>query len=161
MKNKKLSLKTRKKISKNHRDCKGKNNPMYNVHRLGQDSPNWKGGKSLIKYSSLFINLRKTIRKRDNYKCQNCGMTEEEHRKKYKKRLEIHHIDYDKENNGFFNLITLCRFCNSHANANRNHWKLYFFKKIVNNTDKAKVILKYNKKNQLCSYEVTEYETIR
>ena len=153
-KGKKLSLETKKKISRNHKNCKGKNNPMYGIHRFGKDSPNYRGGISLKKYSSLFVNIRKTIKRRDNYKCQECGMTELEHKKRLSKSLEIHHIDYNKENNGFFNLITLCRYCNSHVNANRNFWKSYFLKKLINNVDYAEVILKHNKQNKLISYEV-------
>ena len=70
--------------------------------------------------------LKLKIRKRDNYKCQNCGMTEEEHIILYSRVLEIHHIDYDKENCKENNLITTCKQCNIRVNYNRDYWTKYF-----------------------------------
>ena len=82
--------------------------------------------------------LKEKIRQRDNYTCQKCGMTEEEHLTIYKKILEIHHIDYDKENCNEENLITLCLACNTRANYNRNYWNKYY---------KGKILDYYEKKN--------------
>ena len=84
-------------------------------------------GQGYEPYSSEFNNqLKEKIRKRDNYQCQNCSMTEEEHLIVYGRDIEIHHIDYDKENCNDNNLITLCKQCNLRANTNRDYWYAYF-----------------------------------
>lgn len=66
-----------------------------------------------IKY---FSGLRRYILKRDKYTCQECGMTNKEHFRKYKRSITIDHIDgngrYSKiQNNSPDNLITLCLPC--------------------------------------------------
>ncbi len=58
-------------------------------------------------------------------------MTEEEHIIVYGKNLEVHHIDYNKQNNNINNLITLCHPCNVRANFNRNYWQEYYKKKVM------------------------------
>lgn len=50
---------------------------------------------------------REAIRERDGHRCKVCGMTQAEHGKK----LNVHHIDYVKDNLDPNNLITCCRFC--------------------------------------------------
>ena len=37
--------------------------------------------------------------------------------------LSVHHIDYDKMNCSWLNLISVCRSCNSRANGHRKYWK--------------------------------------
>ncbi len=71
-------------------------------------------------------NLKLQIRQRDNYICQKCNITEEEHLIVYGKVLDVHHIDYAKENCKEENLITLCNECNIRANYNRDYWYAYF-----------------------------------
>jgi len=94
-------------------DNKGKNNPMYGVSRFGKDNPCYIDGRSYEDYPKEFTSkLRNEIRKRDNYKCQYCGMTEEEHYQKYNRNLEIHHINGNKKDCGKRNLITTCKSCN-------------------------------------------------
>lgn len=73
--------------------------------------------------------LKEKIRKRDNYTCQKCNITEEEHLIVYGIKLSIHHIDYDKQNCNDNNLITLCKQCNIRANYNRDYWKEYYQRK--------------------------------
>jgi hypothetical protein len=60
---------------------------------------------------------RRAARARDNYTCRSCGLTEHEHKHKFGRRLEVHHIkkarlfdDY-KERNKLSNLLTLCKKC--------------------------------------------------
>jgi len=113
----KHTLKTRKKISKNHADVKGKN------------APNWAGGKSFEPYGIKFNNdLKETIRKRDNYRCQECFRHQDELRtttgKKY--RLFVHRIDYNKKNSEIKNLISLCRTCHGQTNFRRDDWANYY-----------------------------------
>ena len=47
------------------------------------------------------------IRRRDKQVCKYCGKT----RKENKRKLDVHHIDFDKTNCSEENLITLCRAC--------------------------------------------------
>ena len=65
--------------------------------------------------------LKEQIRKRDNYTCQNCGMTEEEHLIAIGRALIVHHINYDKKNCKKYNLISLCNQCNVRANYNQKY----------------------------------------
>jgi hypothetical protein len=89
-----------------------------------ENNGNWQGGKSFEEYGIEFNEqLREEIRKRDNYTCKNCDMTEEEHIIVFGLRLNVHHIDYNKRNNVKTNLLTSCVSCNSRFNFNRDYWK--------------------------------------
>jgi hypothetical protein len=96
------------------------------AYSFGKNSSGWKGGRSFEPYTSEFNNsLRDLIRRRDNYKCQFCGAPQEE----FTRKLHIHHIDYNKKNNGKENLITLCIFCHRKTNDKRDYW-INFFKEL-------------------------------
>ena len=85
----------REKLINNHADVSGRNNPQ------------WLGGKSFEPYGLCFDKkLKENIRNRDGKSCQFCGAIEN------KKKLMIHHIDYDKKNNDDLNLIKLCKYNN-------------------------------------------------
>ncbi len=100
---------TRKQMELNHYDSSGKNNS------------NWQGGISFEPYSPEFDEqLKKLIRQRDGYKCQLCGTPENGI------TLNIHHIDYDKKNSSPDNLISLCKYCHTKTNFNRDFWEKYF-----------------------------------
>ncbi len=89
---------------------------------------NWQNGISFEPYTIEFNRqLKELIRSRDNFTCQDCGVTEKE----MDRRLCIHHIDYNKENCLLDNLITLCRSCNAKVNFNRKQWTEYFQEKIM------------------------------
>lgn len=51
--------------------------------------------------------------KRDSYKCNRCGMTNSEHKRKYGYGIFVHHLDGDRKNNKIDNLITVCHGCHS------------------------------------------------
>jgi len=80
---------------------------------------NWKGGISAEPYCPIWLDedYKKSIKERDNYKCQNpyCWGTHS--------KLFLHHINYNKQECGPQNLITLCCSCNSRANINRDYWQ--------------------------------------
>ena len=126
-KGKKKSEEHRQKMKENHADFSGGNHPMYGVHRFGEDSPNWSGGKSFEEYGIEFNKpLRLSILERDNYICQNPDC---EH---LFERLDVHHIDYDKKNNDPKNLTTLCISCHMKTNGKNNRkYFTEFYKNIM------------------------------
>lgn len=91
---------------------------------LGEKNPNWRGGKSNEPWPLAFadLKLKEQIRSRDNYQCQLCGVLQSE----CTRSLDIHHIDYVKENLSYQNLISLCWCCNTKVNYNREHWVEFF-----------------------------------
>ena len=92
-----------------------------------KNHPNYINGHSFEPYNIEFNeSLKEKIRKRDNYQCQNCGMTEEEHLIVIGSVFCIHHIDYNKQNCKEDNLISLCLQCHIRANYNRDYWYSYF-----------------------------------
>ena len=97
----------------------GSNNPMYGLR--GELSPSWLGGPK--EYGIEFkLPLKETIRSRDNFKCIVCGKNQEDN----KKKLDVHHIDYNKKNNSTDNLVSLCMTCHRKTNYNRKKWSAYF-----------------------------------
>lgn len=66
--------------------------------------------------------LRKQIRERDHYTCQNCS-TEQKH---VGYTLHVHHIDYDKHNSAPMNLVSLCRNCHGLTNFGKEQWQKKF-----------------------------------
>ncbi|MBN1467692.1 MAG: hypothetical protein JW924_03120 [Fusobacteriaceae bacterium] len=113
---------------------KGKLHPRYKVkHKeLSKRKMSLSRGGTGIPYENNQYTheytsyLKNQIRNRDNYTCQLCKITEID----YGKILDIHHIDYNKENCQEDNLITLCHKCNIKVNKNRNYWKLYFIESL-------------------------------
>lgn len=105
--------------------CRGK---WQSNNITGKNHPNYIEGLNR-KYPREFTEkLKHEIRLRDNYQCQNknCNITEEEHVKKYKRVLHIHHIDHNKDNIRKKNLITTCCVCNNLANKEYEYWKKYY-----------------------------------
>jgi len=85
---------------------------------------NWSGGLSNDKYPANWRNLaiKRQIFKRDKYKCRICNCKDGIG----KRKLVVHHIDYNKYNLKPMNLITLCRSCHAKTNFNRDYWYAYF-----------------------------------
>ncbi|WP_051359360.1 HNH endonuclease [Paucisalibacillus globulus] len=78
----------------------------------GANSGTWAGG-DINYYGPNWLNQRRIVRKRDNYICQDCGVTEKE----YGQELSVHHIIPFREFNGDWekanqlsNLIALCEY---------------------------------------------------
>lgn len=98
--------------------CKSKRGEMK-----GENHPNWQDGKSFEPYGIEFNDqLKEKIRKRDQYRCRMCWKT----KKELGYNLDIHHVDYNKNNNIESNLISLCRSCHSKTNWTRENWIKYF-----------------------------------
>lgn len=66
--------------------------------------------------------LKELIRDRDERKCKICSTPEEE----LGQSLDVHHIDYDKENCDPRNLISLCHSCHMKTNVKRDKWISFF-----------------------------------
>lgn len=88
----------------------------------GEMNPSWCGGLSRLPYVYNWNFISKKIRERDGNKCMNNLCTN----KDGKGKIEVHHIDHNKENNSSDNLITLCSVCNSKANFNRDYWVSHY-----------------------------------
>jgi len=79
----------------------------------GKGNPRYLDGRSFEKYPSEFnASLKLKIRKRDNFTCQLCGISEKEHIEKFRRVLEVHHKDHNRKNCKESNLMTLCKQCN-------------------------------------------------
>jgi 5-methylcytosine-specific restriction endonuclease McrA len=92
-----------------------KNKQTENTPRR-ENHPNWQGGIANGEYGPEFNKLLKLeIKESYNFTCQLCNITNTD--------LDIHHIDYDKNNNISANLIPLCKTCHGKTNYNRNRWK--------------------------------------
>lgn len=106
--------------------CHGKWKSKYLV---AEKSPNYINGNSRVPYIIEFNNsLKEQIRERDHYKCQypNCKITQKKSIIKWKEKLHIHHIDYNKNHADPKRLITLCKSCNCKVNSERDYWYAYF-----------------------------------
>lgn len=88
-------------------------NKKIGLANKGEKCTFWVDGRSYIRYPRLYGDdwdmIREIVYKRDEYKCQNCGISQEES----KLPLDIHHIIPFRisKNNNLINLITLCRKC--------------------------------------------------
>jgi len=96
-------------------------------NRTGNLHWNWKGGISCEPYCEQWKDkeYKESIKERDGYMCLN------PYCKGNYKRLNIHHIDYNKKNCHPLNLITLCASCNSKANKYRE-WHKEWYNIIIN-----------------------------
>jgi len=102
----------------------------------GENCPVWKGGISFEPYTIDWTNtLKRSIRERDNYTCQECGIHQDELNIGQIKRLDIHHIDYNKKNCNKNNLISLCRNCHTRTSFNRKKWSNYFKSRVLLTTN--------------------------
>lgn len=120
---------TRQRISERN---SGERHPFWGKHRsdetkrrigaaqIGVANHAWKGGSSFAPYSVDWTEqLRRSIRQRDKYTCQADWCRREP-------AVDVHHIDYDKQNCDPANLITLCHSCHIKTNHNREAWFNYF-----------------------------------
>jgi 5-methylcytosine-specific restriction endonuclease McrA len=88
----------REKISKNHADVSGKNNPMYGMR--GFLAPSFIDGRNSFKGETY----RRIALANLPHKCALCGETD-------LRRLDVHHKDGNRKNNSIDNLVFLCKKC--------------------------------------------------
>ena len=93
----------------------------------GEKGNNWRGGLSFEPYGLEFNKeLKEKIFQRDNCTCRECNYP----KGMLKFGLVAHHINFNKKDNCFSNLITLCRSCHSKTNFNRDKW-IDYYRKVV------------------------------
>lgn len=99
-----------------------KKNP---IRMLGDKHPGWRGGISFEPYGMEFNKrLKMAIKERDGSICIECGISGN------KRRICVHHIDYNKRNNDSMNLISLCEVCHSKTNWRIEDWRKYYSNKV-------------------------------
>lgn len=90
------------------------------IAHSGEKCHLWKGGISFEPYCPKFNNrLKEEIRNKYGRKCLLCGAPENG------RRLDIHHVDYDKQqgcNGKKWELVPLCLPCHSKTNNSREYW---------------------------------------
>ena len=96
------------------------------ILKSGPGHYNWQGGISCEPYCPIWSDkeYKKDIKLRDGDVCLNPYCSKKDH------RLYIHHIDYNKKNCEYKNLITLCGSCNSRANVDRE-WHTDWYRIIM------------------------------
>jgi hypothetical protein len=111
------SFETRKKRARNDRRCFCDRECYLNWMRQGNLR---KGDERRVpNYGPSWESQRQAARERDDFTCQSCGMTKEEHLEQYKVRPHVHHItpwhqfDDHEERNRLQNLIVLCVDCHA------------------------------------------------
>lgn len=86
----------------------------------GAKHPAWLGGRSLHRGES-WKRSRMIALRRDQFRCQHCGMTQKEHKRRWGSGLEVHHIvpyrffDDHLVANRLDNLVSLCVSCHKKA----------------------------------------------
>lgn len=98
----------------------------------GANAHNWNNGSSGERYPLTFNDvLKDKIRKCDDYACKVCGLSNEEHIILYGYNLQVHHIDYNKQNSNECNLVSLCAQCHGRTNYNRSYWTDFFNNQLI------------------------------
>ena len=130
--NKKHTQETKLKMSESHKGKKSTEETKQKQSESisGKNHPNWQGGKSFEPYCLKFSKqLKEDIRKQYDRKCFNCNKDEKDN----KRKLSVHHVDYNKDqgcNGKTFELIPLCLSCHMKTNFNRKYWENKFINKL-------------------------------
>lgn len=107
----------------------GEKNPFYGKKhtletRLKISAARGGDGKSFIPKRGYpvewTVELRASIRDREGYRCLMCGKPQG------KRKLSVHHVDYDRWNNSEKNLVALCIACHCKTNVRRKAWIAFF-----------------------------------
>jgi predicted RNA-binding Zn-ribbon protein involved in translation (DUF1610 family) len=92
----------------------------------GENSPHWIDGRTFeARPQEWNEELRNTIRARDGFICQICGQPYT------KRRMPVHHINYDKHNLSHDNLIALCTPCHGKTSHRRGYWQELLVEKML------------------------------
>lgn len=121
-----VTQETRDKISVKHigHEVSQETRIIISCSLRGIEREEWTGFVDDLYPREFNETLKKFIRARDNYVCQNPNC--EEHDDPYDRELDVHHIDYDKFNCELWDLIALCRKCHSETLGNRDYWQAFY-----------------------------------
>lgn len=92
----------------------------------GENHPRWNGGKPSY-HGKNWRRQRRRARKRDNYTCRRCGLTDEESLTHFDSVLQVHHrvpiarFDQPESANFIENLVTLCLPCHQTVEASAEY----------------------------------------
>jgi len=122
-------------------ECKTNSNRKYiqgHYTLRGENHPRWINGLKREYPIEFNSQLKQTIRKRDCHICQLCWESEKQNRRK----LDVHHIDHNKDNCHPSNLISLCSSCNLRVNVKilKDAWIRFFQRLIGENQLKTSII---------------------
>lgn len=93
--------------------------PNFSQQSSNPFAPNYKNARKDA-YSAEFYKIRPEIISRFSDRCFLCGEL----------GYEIHHIDYNKDNNDKNNLMLLCKSCHAKTNSSRAYWEKYLKNKM-------------------------------
>ena len=124
---KETKIKISQKNKGNRNSIKTEFKKGHNLTKTGKDHQWYIHGEGYDKYSKDFLKKRDSIRKRDNYRCQECFR----HQNELQRKLSIHHIDFNKNNNSNKNLISLCNSCHMQTMFNRDEWIKYYKERMI------------------------------
>ena len=86
---------------------------MHSAAMKDEGNTNYRNGNAIAKYSREFRHIRNDVLTRDQRCCLVCKMTEADNGQE----LDVHHIDFDKNNNVIENFASLCKMCHSTRNG--------------------------------------------
>lgn len=110
--------------AKNSASQKGKPKSVESVmKRSGEKHPNWQGGIANLSYPFEFNDeFKEFVRERYDHICMLCKLTQEQ----VGHTLNVHHIDYDKDNMDPDNFLPLCDSCHGPTTIRKN--RIYWTK---------------------------------
>lgn len=102
--------------------------PVCHIERIsGSGNCNWGGGLTTDPYCDAWKDkdYKYSVRERDGHRCLNPYCISD-----HPEDLNIHHINYNKQDCHPKNLITVCRSCNAKANTDRD-WHQSWYQAIL------------------------------
>ena len=131
-KGKVLSEETKRKMSEAHKgkiisgETRQKLSEALKGKYTGENSSQWQGGISFGRYCPRFDEkIREEIRDKYQHECFECGKSEKQNGRK----LDVHHVDFNKEqgcNEHEWRLIPLCHSCHSKTNHDRKQSNYHY-----------------------------------
>lgn len=114
-----IDWKNKDEVKKYRREWRVKNRDRLN--KISRERLMIPGNREKARRSwdiASFGGNRQEVLERDNFQCQECGTTQEQHILLFNRKLEIHHIDFKGRNeknpdSSLENLITLCIRCHT------------------------------------------------
>jgi hypothetical protein len=95
--------------------------------RALEKNSNWQDGKSFEPYPKEYNKkFKQLIKQREGLLCIKCGMKEEDSKIIFKRGLDTHHINYNKQLTVKENCCCLCKRCHIETNFNRPMWTKFF-----------------------------------